>query len=282
MKNTYQIYLISDSTGETIDRIFTALKSQFKNFRYEIHHFAFTRTNNQINEIIKITKKEKSRRKRPDSAPTALGRAPASESALQGVQHSVGGMDGLARHAQHSNRAQSLTTNSMRCFSTVPFTVFASSTSSCFGRFEAPRAQRCDPTPTDALCASRDDPSPPLPTPSRYQRGHLKGGEGGRGAEQQGAAGERHHSSYPPLSAPQELPPPVDFVTLARTRMRSLRGGGPPLTSRRLPSLPSPSPALTLPGWPLLYTTPRALGDSSRLLRGIRLTPSCPALPPSA
>ena len=39
--------------------------------------------------------------------------------------------------------------------------------------------------------------------------------------------------------------------TLARTRMRSLRGGGPPLTSRRLPSLPSPSPALTLPGWPL-------------------------------
>ena len=59
MKNTYQIYLISDSTGETIDRIFTALKSQFKNFRYEIHHFAFTRTKNQINEIIKITKKEK-------------------------------------------------------------------------------------------------------------------------------------------------------------------------------------------------------------------------------
>ena len=59
MKNTYQIYLISDSTGETIDRIFTALKSQFKNFKYEIHHFAFTITKNQINEIIKITKKEK-------------------------------------------------------------------------------------------------------------------------------------------------------------------------------------------------------------------------------
>ena len=29
MSNTYQIYLISDSTGETIDRIFTALKAQF-------------------------------------------------------------------------------------------------------------------------------------------------------------------------------------------------------------------------------------------------------------
>ncbi len=31
MTNTYQIYLISDSTGETLDRIFLALKAQFKN-----------------------------------------------------------------------------------------------------------------------------------------------------------------------------------------------------------------------------------------------------------
>ena len=31
MNNTYQIYLISDSTGETLDRIFLALKAQFKN-----------------------------------------------------------------------------------------------------------------------------------------------------------------------------------------------------------------------------------------------------------
>ena len=30
MSNTYQIYLISDSTGETLDRIFLALKAQFK------------------------------------------------------------------------------------------------------------------------------------------------------------------------------------------------------------------------------------------------------------
>ena len=36
MTNTYQIYLISDSTGETLDRIFLALKAQFKNFNYKI------------------------------------------------------------------------------------------------------------------------------------------------------------------------------------------------------------------------------------------------------
>ena len=59
MKNTYQIYLISDSTGETIDRIFTALKAQFSNFKYEIQNFSFTRTENQIREIIKEAKNKK-------------------------------------------------------------------------------------------------------------------------------------------------------------------------------------------------------------------------------
>ena len=59
MKNTYQIYLVSDSTGETIDRVFIALKAQFSNFKYKIHHFSFTRTENQINEIIKIAVKNK-------------------------------------------------------------------------------------------------------------------------------------------------------------------------------------------------------------------------------
>ena len=29
MNNIYQIYLISDSTGETLDRIFLAIKAQF-------------------------------------------------------------------------------------------------------------------------------------------------------------------------------------------------------------------------------------------------------------
>ncbi len=59
MENTYQIYLISDSTGETLDRIFLALKAQFKNFNYKIHQYSFTRTENQISKILDITKKQK-------------------------------------------------------------------------------------------------------------------------------------------------------------------------------------------------------------------------------
>ena len=52
MSNTYQIYLISDSTGETLDRIFTAIKAQFKNIHYKIHTYSFTRTENQILKIL--------------------------------------------------------------------------------------------------------------------------------------------------------------------------------------------------------------------------------------
>ena len=59
MSNTYQIYLISDSTGETLDRIFLALKAQFKNFDYKIHQCSFTRTKNQILKILDISKKQK-------------------------------------------------------------------------------------------------------------------------------------------------------------------------------------------------------------------------------
>ena len=51
MNNTYQIYLISDSTGETLDRIFLAIKAQFKNIEYEIKTYFFTRTENQIFKI---------------------------------------------------------------------------------------------------------------------------------------------------------------------------------------------------------------------------------------
>ncbi len=57
MKNSHQIYLISDSTGETIDRIFMALKAQFSNFEYEINQFSFTRTENQILKILEQAKK---------------------------------------------------------------------------------------------------------------------------------------------------------------------------------------------------------------------------------
>ena len=52
MPNTYEIYLISDSTGETIDRIFLALKAQFNDFKYNIQQFSFTRTENQILKIL--------------------------------------------------------------------------------------------------------------------------------------------------------------------------------------------------------------------------------------
>jgi len=57
MSNTYQIYLISDSTGETLDRIFLALKAQFKNIEYKIHSYSFTRTENQILKILGDAKK---------------------------------------------------------------------------------------------------------------------------------------------------------------------------------------------------------------------------------
>ncbi len=58
MKNTYNIYLISDSTGETLDRIFIALKAQFERFEHSIHHFSFTRTENQILKILEEAKKK--------------------------------------------------------------------------------------------------------------------------------------------------------------------------------------------------------------------------------
>jgi len=57
MSNTYQIYLISDSTGETLDRIFLALKAQFKNIEYKVHSYSFTRTENQILKILDDAKK---------------------------------------------------------------------------------------------------------------------------------------------------------------------------------------------------------------------------------
>ena len=57
MSNTYQIYLISDSTGETLDRIFLALKAQFKNIEYKVYSYSFTRTENQILKILEDAKK---------------------------------------------------------------------------------------------------------------------------------------------------------------------------------------------------------------------------------
>ena len=58
MSNTFQIYLISDSTGKTLDRIFLALKAQFKNIEYKVSEFPFTRTENQILKILEDAKKK--------------------------------------------------------------------------------------------------------------------------------------------------------------------------------------------------------------------------------
>ena len=58
MNNIYQIYLISDSTGETLDRIFLALKAQFLNIEYKVHSYSFTRTENQILKILEDAEKK--------------------------------------------------------------------------------------------------------------------------------------------------------------------------------------------------------------------------------
>ena len=61
MSNTYQIYLVSDSTGETLDRVFLAIKAQFKNIEYDVKSYFFTRTENQVVKIMEeACKKEKS------------------------------------------------------------------------------------------------------------------------------------------------------------------------------------------------------------------------------
>ena len=59
MSNSYQIYLISDSTGETLDRVFLAIKAQFKNIEYDVKSYFFTRTENQVLKIIEEAKKNK-------------------------------------------------------------------------------------------------------------------------------------------------------------------------------------------------------------------------------
>ena len=59
MNEKYNVYLVSDSTGETLDRIFLSIKSQFSNFNYNKKEFVFIRTTNQIDKIIEECKKKK-------------------------------------------------------------------------------------------------------------------------------------------------------------------------------------------------------------------------------
>ena len=57
MNEKYKVYLISDSTGETLDRIFLSIQSQFRNFEYEKKEFFFVRTEQQVDKIIEEGKK---------------------------------------------------------------------------------------------------------------------------------------------------------------------------------------------------------------------------------
>ena len=57
MNKTFNFFLVSDSTGETLDRIYLALKAQFPDNNYKIHHFAFMRTTTQTATLIEACKK---------------------------------------------------------------------------------------------------------------------------------------------------------------------------------------------------------------------------------
>jgi len=59
MNKVYQVYQVSDSTGEALDRIFLAIKAQFLDFECKTIHYSFTRTTNQIDKIITKCKEEK-------------------------------------------------------------------------------------------------------------------------------------------------------------------------------------------------------------------------------
>ena len=59
MNKIYQVYQVSDSTGETLDRIFLAIKAQFLDFECKTIHYSFTRTKNQIDKIIAKCHEEK-------------------------------------------------------------------------------------------------------------------------------------------------------------------------------------------------------------------------------
>ena len=58
MGQKHQIYLISDSTGETLGRIFLAIQSQFSNFNYEKKELVFIRTEQQIHKIVEECEKK--------------------------------------------------------------------------------------------------------------------------------------------------------------------------------------------------------------------------------
>ena len=85
MNEKYNVYLVSDSTGETLDRIFLSLKSQFANFEYEKKEFAFVRTEHQIDKIIKETSGLKNSLILYTIVETKLAKYIANQSQLQNI-----------------------------------------------------------------------------------------------------------------------------------------------------------------------------------------------------
>ena len=59
MTGKYQIILISDSTGETLGRIFLAIQSQFATFEYDKKEYVFIRTEQQIDKVLNEYKGKK-------------------------------------------------------------------------------------------------------------------------------------------------------------------------------------------------------------------------------
>ena len=53
MNEKYNVYLVSDSTGETLDRIFLSLKSQFANFEYEKKNLLLLEQNNKLIKLLR-------------------------------------------------------------------------------------------------------------------------------------------------------------------------------------------------------------------------------------
>ena len=50
--------LISDSTGETLDRIFMALKAQFNNFNYELNQFSLQEQKVKYQQFLKCKRQD--------------------------------------------------------------------------------------------------------------------------------------------------------------------------------------------------------------------------------
>ena len=59
MSQKYNVYLVSDSTGETLNRIFLSIQSQFSKFDYVKKEFVFIRTEAQIDKVIEECEKTK-------------------------------------------------------------------------------------------------------------------------------------------------------------------------------------------------------------------------------